>query len=115
MEFCPKCRMRMSLINRMGKLLYKCVKCEYELEPTRDRTILPSITKRPDEIESKERIAVLGKREQESRTLPKIKTECPKCGNREAFWWMVQIRSADESPTQFFRCTKCEYTWREAS
>ncbi|MCK4973458.1 MAG: transcription factor S, partial [Candidatus Heimdallarchaeota archaeon] len=27
--------------------------------------------------------------------------------------WMVQTRSADESPTRFFRCTACGETWRE--
>jgi DNA-directed RNA polymerase subunit M/transcription elongation factor TFIIS len=38
--------------------------------------------------------------------------ECPKCGNRQAFWWIVQTDSADEPSTQFFRCTKCNHTWR---
>ena len=38
--------------------------------------------------------------------------ECPKCGNKQAFWWMVQTDSADEPSTQFFRCTKCNHTWR---
>ncbi|RLG10996.1 MAG: transcription factor S, partial [Thaumarchaeota archaeon] len=38
---------------------------------------------------------------------------CPKCGNREAYYWAVQTRSADEPMTRFFRCTKCGYTWRE--
>ena len=27
-------------------------------------------------------------------------------------WWMLQTRSADEPTTQFFRCTKCQHTWR---
>ncbi|MCD6114052.1 MAG: transcription factor S, partial [Thermoprotei archaeon] len=39
--------------------------------------------------------------------------ECPKCGNREAYVWMMQTRAADEPPTRFYRCTKCGYTWRE--
>jgi DNA-directed RNA polymerase subunit M/transcription elongation factor TFIIS len=38
--------------------------------------------------------------------------ECPKCRNRQAFWWIVQTDSADEPSTQFFRCTKCNHTWR---
>jgi DNA-directed RNA polymerase subunit M len=37
---------------------------------------------------------------------------CPKCGNNKARWWMVQTDSADEPSTQFFRCTKCNNTWR---
>ena len=61
----------------------------------------------------KEQIVVIGKHEQKLRTLPTTKVECNKCGNREAFYWMVQTRGADESSTQFFRCTKCGQTWRE--
>jgi DNA-directed RNA polymerase subunit M/transcription elongation factor TFIIS len=46
---------------------------------------------------------------------PIIDTEvCPKCGNNKARWWIVQTDSADEPSTQFFRCTKCNHTWRTA-
>ena len=45
--------------------------------------------------------------------LPKTKADCSKCGNKEAYWWMVQTRSADEAATRFMRCTKCGHTWRE--
>lgn len=44
--------------------------------------------------------------------LPTIDIECEKCGNGQAAWWMLQTRSADEPTTQFYRCTKCGYTWR---
>ncbi len=37
---------------------------------------------------------------------------CPKCGNKQARWWIVQTDSGDEPSTQFFRCTKCMHTWR---
>ncbi|MRR35944.1 transcription factor S, partial [bacterium] len=30
-----------------------------------------------------------------------------------AYWWLRQLRSADESEVRFFRCTKCSRTWRE--
>lgn len=38
--------------------------------------------------------------------------KCPNCGNKQAFWWIGQTDSADEPITQFFRCTKCNHTWR---
>jgi DNA-directed RNA polymerase subunit M len=60
-----------------------------------------------------ENVMVIGEEEAKLRTMPVTKMECPKCAHREAYWWMVQTRGADESPTQFFRCTKCSYTWRE--
>ena len=37
---------------------------------------------------------------------------CPECGNIEAYWWIVQTDSGDEPSAQFFRCTKCNHTWR---
>ena len=51
--------------------------------------------------------------EEKREALPKIRIICPKCGNKEAVWWMQQTRSTDEPPTLFFRCTKCKHSWRE--
>ena len=51
--------------------------------------------------------------DEEIKTLPTVRVECPKCKNMEAEWWLVQTRKADEPETRFFRCTKCKYTWRE--
>ncbi|GAI81579.1 unnamed protein product, partial [marine sediment metagenome] len=33
--------------------------------------------------------------------------------NEKAYFWSVQTRSGDEAETKFFKCTKCEFTWRE--
>jgi len=51
--------------------------------------------------------------EQESAGLPTTNARCPDCGNNVAYWWLRQLRSADESEVRFFRCTKCNKTWRE--
>ena len=45
--------------------------------------------------------------------LPITEKSCPECSNPRAYWWLIQTRSADEPPTQFFRCEKCKHTWRE--
>lgn len=45
--------------------------------------------------------------------LPTTETHCPNCGNDRAYWYLQQIRSADESETRFFVCTECEHRWRE--
>ena len=50
--------------------------------------------------------------EGEKSALPTIEIECEKCGHNQAVWWTLQTRSADEPTTQFYRCIKCEYTWR---
>ena len=48
-------------------------------------------------------------------TLPKMKAECPKCHNNEAYFWEVQTRAADEPATKFLKCTKCKHIWRDYS
>lgn len=40
--------------------------------------------------QQKENVVVIGKEEQKIRTLPKTKVDCPKCGHKEAFYWLVQ-------------------------
>jgi len=111
-EFCPECGTR--LVPKRKKdvkgAFLVCPKCGYE---KRVDTLSPiskiSVPKPEDQI------IVIGKREQKLRTLPTVTIECPKCGNNQAYVWQVQTRGADESSTQFFRCTKCSYTFREYS
>ncbi|KAJ1658632.1 RNA polymerase III C11 subunit [Dispira simplex] len=44
----------------------------------------------------------------------KTEQRCPKCEHPEAYFREVQIRSADEPSTQFFRCCNlaCTFEWR---
>jgi len=58
----------------------------------------------------KEGMAVI---EDNTPDLPTTTKECKKCGGKEAYYWLIQTRSADEPPTQFFKCVKCKHTWRE--
>jgi len=95
-----------------SKVLLKCPHCGYELKSK--KTAPPAITK-VLEKPSREPIVIIGEKEAKLKTLPTEKVECPKCGNMEAYVWLVQTRGADESSTQFFRCTKCRVTWREYS
>ena len=53
--------------------------------------------------------------EDDAEVHPKVEAECPKCGHREAYFWTVQTRGADESPTRFYKCIKCSNIWREYS
>jgi len=117
MEFCPKCDSRLVLRKeKTGKktsLILVCPKCGYSKQPVGSK-IAQKISKviPPD---PQKFVAVIGKKEQKLRTLPTVRIECPRCGNNLAYVWQVQTRGADESSTQFFRCTKCEYTFREYS
>ncbi len=61
--------------------------------------------------ESKDESKDLGVAE-EKENLPVVEQKCPKCSHVKAFYWTLQMRSGDESPTDFFRCEKCKHTWR---
>ena len=114
MEFCPKCGTRLKPTKKKSKkaaLVLACPKCKYEKRVSGEIPAPAKIL----EPAGKEGIAVIGKEEQKLRTLPTVKIECPKCGNNVAYVWQVQTRGSDESSTQFFRCTKCNYTFREYS
>lgn len=40
---------------------------------------------------------------------------CPKCENTRAYFMQIQIRSADEPSTIFYKCCRntCGHQWRE--
>ncbi|MBS7648665.1 MAG: transcription factor S [Candidatus Bathyarchaeia archaeon] len=113
-EFCPKCGTRLVLRRKKeSKESYlACPKCGYERQV--EAPIL-SPNRRVTEIKPEDNIVIIGEKEQKLKTLPVVTVECPKCGNNLAYVWQVQTRGADESSTQFFRCTKCSYTFREYS
>jgi len=114
MDFCPNCGTRLTPLKKTKRrkvaLLLSCPKCGYEKRATRPMTPVHKIMERSP----KDSIAVIGKKEQKLRILPTIRIECPKCGNNLAYAWM-QTRRLEESSTQFFRCTRCNYTFREKS
>jgi DNA-directed RNA polymerase subunit M len=74
------------------------------------REIAKSIENKFNSERRKEEILVI---EDDKPSLPETNRECPKCQNNRAYYWLIQTRSADEPPTQFFRCTKCNHVWRE--
>ena len=94
-------------------LVMACPKCGYKKKAV-DKKIEPKLTKTA-QPNPRQLVAVISKEEQKLRTLPTVRIECPKCGNNVAYVWQVQTRGADESSTQFLRCTKCSYTFREYS
>jgi DNA-directed RNA polymerase subunit M len=112
MEFCPNCGTRLTPTRKKrGKkvnLQLVCKKCGYKKQGVPILAVPKVIERAPQES-----IAVIGKKEQKLRTLPTVRIECPRCGNNVAYVWQVQTRGSDESSTQFFRCTKCNYTFRE--
>ena len=100
MAFCPKCGGL--LVPSPDKKNLQC-SCGYSSRSKVEMS-LKEKTKQKEITKVKEETA---------ETLAKTKEECPKCKNMDAFTWSLQTRAADEAETMFFRCTKCEHTWRE--
>ena len=38
---------------------------------------------------------------------------CPECDHKRAYFMQIQIRSADEPSSIFFKCCQCGNLWRE--
>jgi DNA-directed RNA polymerase subunit M len=116
MEFCPRCGSRLepkkSKSGKDASLVLACPKCGYKKPEVSEKIeVAPKVIQHtPQQF-----VAVIGKEEQKLSTLPTVRIECPRCGNNTAYVWQVQTRGADESSTQFLRCTKCNYTFREYS
>ncbi len=106
MMFCPKCKSILLPSKDAGKVSLACGNCGFSSNQKQNFSLKEEIKlKREDQIE------VIDKKVE---TLPRTKDEeCPKCGTKDAYYWMTQTRAADEAATRFFRCVKCTHTWRE--
>ena len=105
MEFCPTCEKRMVLKHSKDVKTYVCPICNSKKNlKSSDKIITPK--------KNRETIVVIGKEDQGLKTNPTTKIKCPKCAHNLAYTWQVQTRSGDEGATQFFRCTKCNHTFR---
>ena len=100
MEFCPKC----GAILMQSKKGSKCPRCRYSSKEKIKIKIFEKINERKEvEITSST----------DSEVRPIVQENCGKCKNPKAYFWTVQTRAGDEAETKFFKCTKCDHTWRE--
>ena len=98
MEFCPKCG-RLILVEGAKAV---CAGCGYRMKKKiRLRT--------SEKVAGRGGVAVIKK---EYNVNPVVEMRCPKCKNKKCYFWIQQTRAADESETKFYKCTKCEHTWR---
>lgn len=107
MQFCPKCGAMCVSTKEKGKTILICRKCGHKIK----KGYKPARVKGSVKHSPMDDVVVIG--EEKEGALPRTKATCRKCGNTEAFWWLQQMRSGDEPPTTFFKCTKCGHCWRE--
>ncbi|MFC1696900.1 transcription factor S [Nanoarchaeota archaeon] len=103
--FCPKCGAILMPKKDSDKKKVACNSCGYSTSEIEGMKIKEEVQKTTKDIEVMEDTA--------EQTLPKSEADCPGCGHKEAYYWLVQTRAGDEPETRFFRCTKCKKTWRE--
>ena len=100
MEFCPKCgAVLVQKTKKMG-----CPRCNYSSKTK-------SKIKISEKVDARKEVPII--KEKDIETYPIITEDCKKCGNDKVYFWTVQTRAGDESETKFFKCTKCEHTWRD--
>ena len=103
--FCPKCGSILLPKKEGSQTVMKC-SCGYK------STNLDTAMIREEVIDESKSVEIVDKKD-DYKSLPKMKAECPKCGNNEAYFWEVQTRASDEPATKFLRCTKCNGVWRD--
>jgi DNA-directed RNA polymerase subunit M len=114
MDFCKECGSCVApkkvKSGNQALLMLACNKCGQKTKELNETKINGKIVKHGP----KQMVSVIDKANQLS-VLPTIQVTRPRCANKVAFAWQVQTRGADESSTQFLRCTNCEYTFREST
>lgn len=107
--FCPQCGslMRPSATGA-GKL--ECPKCGFSKEANPGSLVISTSKIRHRGVEK----TIMIDNDRPKTALPRTRdVRCPKCGNDEAEYWILQTRRADEPPTRFYKCVKCGHVWRE--
>lgn len=100
MEFCHKCG---------GMIVFEkdkafCAACGTKIQKKPKLEV-------SEKINQTESVAVI--KEKNDVALPIVEALCPKCQNKKAYFWTMQTRASDEAETKFYKCIKCEHTWRK--
>ncbi|KDE08520.1 DNA-directed RNA polymerase III subunit RPC10 [Microbotryum lychnidis-dioicae p1A1 Lamole] len=108
MIFCNYCANLLVVIDSGAGNKWACKTCPYEYPIKKSYREREFLTRK--EVDD-----VLGG-EDSWKNVDSTAYDCPKeCGANRAFYMQIQIRSADEPSTTFYRCTnaKCAFQWRE--
>ena len=102
-DFCEKCGSL--ILGKVGQDI-SCPNCGVQVKVNFNTE--PKLNLKKDEIKE-----VINKDKKEFETDPLTDVECPKCGHSKARFFTKQTRASDEPETQFFKCEKCAYKWRD--
>ncbi|KAJ5774525.1 DNA-directed RNA polymerase M/15kDa subunit [Penicillium paradoxum] len=112
--FCPNCSNALTISKAdsntrfpMGVNRFECRVCPYEAPL--DKEYFEKTDMKQKEVDD-----VFGGKE-EFANADSVGTQCPaeSCNGERAYFFQLQIRSADEPMTTFLKCTSCGARWRE--
>ena len=105
--YCPTCAnmLLVEVTPQAGELRYFCQTCDYVYNVDKEVSKrVPTVRKEVDDV--------LGGAEAWAN-VAKTDMRCRECNYHQAYFMEIQIRSADEPATLFFKCVSCGYQWRE--
>lgn len=108
MLFCPTCgNLLLTRTNAQGLQQFFCQACPYIFDIHRKYSSKL-------ELERKQVDDVLGGADA-WKNVDSTDSACPKCDHNRAYFMQIQIRSADEPSSIFYKCClpQCGHQWRE--
>ena len=103
MKFCDECGSMM----KTEDSAWVCDSCGHETQ--RDKAAEQQMVTTEGQVESE----IVDVSDAQETGLPTTTVQCVECDNDSAYWYLQQIRAADESETRLLICTECEHKWRE--
>lgn len=105
MLFCPHCGNTLLVESGETGLRFYCQTCPYiHAIQQAYRKVVPLQRKKVDDV--------LGG-EDAWKNVDQTDATCPACGHGRAYFLQIQIRSADEPATIFYKCVKCAKMWND--
>jgi len=105
MHFCPACGNLLLLEDSSNGMRFCCPTCPYLHDITHAYSSSIKIKKKTvDDI-----LGGADAWENVDRTAAR----CPQCSHDSAYFMQIQIRSADEPSTTYYRCCKCSKQWND--
>jgi DNA-directed RNA polymerase III subunit RPC11 len=105
MHFCPLCGNLLLLEMGGTGMQFCCPTCPYIHG-------LKKVYSSSAKIKRKELDDVLGG-DDAWENVDRTSARCPYCSFDEAYFMQIQIRSADEPSTCFYRCVRCSKQWND--
>ena len=106
MHFCPLCGNLLIIEEGDHGLRFCCPTCSFTSLVDKVYTNAAKLPKR------KQVDDVLGGADAWDN-VDRTEAKCPYCMNNEAFFMQIQIRSADEPMTTFYKCVACKKQWND--